>query len=268
VIPPVPDFGSLRLGFAFTLGVFTFFAPCAFPLLPGYVAYFLGIEEAGGPAPKGGGNPARNSAAGRRRARVLRAVGVGLLTSLGFVLVYAVLAGVALSLGTRVLADVSVLELVVGILLVGLGTVMATGRIDLSLGHLPLPARRRSPAGYLGFGIIYASAAAGCTAPFFVAVASLGLAAGPTGAVAVLGAYALGMSVLMVGVTVAIALGRDALLGRIRANAGQLSRVAGVVLVVAGLVQLYYFLFVFDGVLVLEGLFGFYGAAGGLGIGF
>jgi len=224
------DLGALRLGFAFSLGTATFFAPCAFPLLPGYVAYYVGESD---------GTP-------RTVTRLRRAAVVGLLVSTGFFFVYATLAGVAVAVGTQALSGVSVLELVVGALLVALGIGMATGRFAPAT-HLPLPERRRSPAGYLLFGVVYAAAAAGCTAPLFVAVTSLGLSTGPVAALALLGAYASGMSVLMVGVTLAVALGHGTLVRRFAANSGRISRVAGVVLVVAGLVQVYYYLFVFDG---------------------
>lgn len=228
------DPGTLRLGFAFSLGTATFFAPCAFPLLPGYVAYYVGNAE---------DEP-------RLSIRLGRAALVGLLVSLGFFLVYAALAGIAVSLGTRFLAGISTLELVVGTLLVVLGAGMATGRFAPS-SHLPLPERRRSPAGYLLFGVVYAVAAAGCTAPLFVAVASIGLSSGPVAAVAVFAAYAGGMSTLMVAVTVAVALGRDALVRRVSANTGTITRVAGAVLVLAGVVQVYFYLFRFGGLAAL-----------------
>lgn len=42
----VTEFAPVRPGFAFGLGTATFFAPCAFPLLPGYVA-FDGLAHVG-----------------------------------------------------------------------------------------------------------------------------------------------------------------------------------------------------------------------------
>lgn len=229
--------GVSQLSFAFSAGVFTFLAPCAYPLLPGYVAYFLG-------------DPGEGSATPPLATRLRRAVVVAGVTSLGFFLVYAVLAGIASAVGASALSDVSTLELVVGTLLVVLGAGMATGRFQPST-HLPLPERRRSVGGFFAFGVVYAAAAAGCTAPLFVAIAGVALNAGPTGAVLLFGAYAAGMSLLMLAVTLLAALGRAAILRRLSASTGRLTRVAGVVLVLAGLVQLYYFLFVFDGLATL-----------------
>ncbi|WP_336359480.1 cytochrome c biogenesis CcdA family protein [Haladaptatus sp. ZSTT2] len=228
---------DLRLGFAFTAGVLTFFAPCSYPLLPGYVAYYLGTTSAD-ERPVG--------------TRLSRALVVGLLVSVGFFLVYAALVGLVLAVGTRAFTNISVLELVVGTLLILLGGAMALDRTPSFLHvTIELPERNRSGAGFVLFGVVYAAAAAGCTAPLFIAVALSSLAAGPTTALATLGAYAAGMSLLMILVTVLAALGRQALLTRLSQNAGRVTRAAGVLLVLAGLVQIYLFLVAFDGLRLL-----------------
>jgi cytochrome c-type biogenesis protein len=232
------DVGSLKLGLAFSFGTVTFFAPCAFPLLPGYVAYYLGKTGDDGPD-------------GPLPRRLGRAALVGVVTSLGFFLVYGLLALLAVAVGQQALRDISVLELVVGLLLIVLGTGMALGRFQMSSLHLQLPERRQSTLGYLSFGVIYAAAAAGCTAPSFIAIVGLGLAGGPANTVAMLGAYALGMSVLMIAVTTLSAVGRDTLVRSLSARTGQITRLAGVVMVLAGFVQLYFFLFRFDGLATL-----------------
>jgi len=229
------DLESLRLGFAFSAGAATFFAPCSFPLLPGYVSYYLGQDD--GPTSLSG--------------RLLQAGVVGVVTSLGFFLVYAVLAGVVVAVGTRALANISVLELVVGSLLIVLGVAMASGRFDASALHIQLPERERSPSGFFLFGVVYAAAAAGCTAPVFIGIASLGLSGGPVTAVVTLGAYAAGMSLLMIGVTALSALGKGTVLRAASRNTGLISQAAGVLLVVAGVAQIYLFLFEFDGLRIL-----------------
>ncbi len=225
-----------KVAFAFGAGVATFFAPCAYPLLPGYVAYFLGTDD--------------DEAASVAR-RLGRGAVVAGLTVAGFVVVFVALVGVALAVGTRALRNVAVLELVVGALLVVLGIAMATGRFDPSRFHVALPERRRSPWGFFLFGVVYAAAAAGCTAPVFLGIAGFALASGPVTAVAMFGAYAAGMSVLMLGVTLASALGKQALIGRLSMGSGRITRVAGVVLVIAGLVQIHFFIFEFNGLQTL-----------------
>ena len=225
------DVDGLRIGFAFAAGAATFFAPCAFPLLPGYVAYYLG---------RGDGHEAAPLA-----ARLRRAAAVGVLVSLGFFVVYGALAGVVAALGAGALADIATLELVVGGLLIALGAGMASGRFDPSL-HVRLPERRRSAGGFFLFGVVYGVAAAGCTAPIFVGLALFALGSGPLGAAVTLGAYAAGMATLMVAVTLVSAVGRAGLLRALSRNTGRVSRVAGALLALAGVAQIYLFVFDFD----------------------
>lgn len=223
------------VAFAFGAGVVTFFAPCAYPLLPGYVAYFLGSED---------GDLSL-------KPRLLRAAMVGGLTSLGFFLVYAALAGAVATVGTGPLRNVAVLEPIVGLLLIVLGIGMGTGRFSPAAMHVQLPERRRSVVGYFGFGVVYAAAAAGCTAPVFVGIALAAISSPPATAIAAFGAYALGMSVLMIAVTLLSALGHETVLRRLSRSSGRITRVAGVLLVVAGLVQIYFYLFEFGGLQAL-----------------
>jgi cytochrome c-type biogenesis protein len=225
-----------RIALAFSAGFFTFLAPCAFPLLPGYVAYFVGTGD-DEPLPIG--------------RRLLKAVGVAAVVSGGFFLVSAVVAAMAAVLGSGPLRDISLLEPVVGLLLVGLGTVMLSGRFQPSALHVRLPERRRSSLGYFLFGVVYAVAAIGCTGPIFLGLVLYAVEAGPATTVAVFGAYGLGMSVMMLGVTLLSALGREAVLRQLSGASGKLTRVAGGVLILAGIAQIYAFLFLYDGLKTL-----------------
>lgn len=222
-----------QLWFALVLGGSTFFAPCAYPLLPGYLAYFLGNAES----------------VDSRLEVVVRAAGVGLLVSLGFWLVYATLGGAVLVVGTAALQDFILVELLVGPLLVVLGGAMALGRSPSV--RVPLPERRRSALGFLLFGVVYAVAAAGCTALLSFSVVAGALAVDPVLGLWTLLAYVAGMSIVMVGVSVAAGLGRGTLLRQLSVHTGRIERVAGLLLAVAGLAQVYLFLFEFDGLRLL-----------------
>jgi cytochrome c-type biogenesis protein len=226
---------SLRLGFAFSAGVATFFAPCAYPLLPGYVAFYLG-------------DAASDASAG---VRLRRAGVVAALISGGMLVVYAALAVVVVLVGTRPLSNLVVLELVVGAGLAILGGAVAAGRYSVAAVHVRLPARRRSKSGFLLFGVVYAAAAAGCTAPLFVGLAGVALGAGPAGAIAVFAAYTTGMVLSMTGVTGATALGYDRFLSRFAGGGDRFERLAGALLALAGLAQLYRFLFRYGGLSLL-----------------
>ena len=232
-------------GLAFSAGTATFFAPCAFPLLPGYVSYFLGdtasAVEAGTTHDADSGGDAL---VGRIRAPLARALLVSVVAGLGMVTVYVGLTALAATLGAAALSDIAVLELVVGAVFVVAGSAMAAGwKVSRSL--VQLPERRRTVTGFFAFGVLYATAAAGCTAPLFLAVVLKGVSSGPVAAVTVAGAYALGMCAVLLGVTGASALGGSSLASRLSAHTGRIYRVAGGLLALSGVAEIYYYAYGF-----------------------
>lgn len=224
------DLAELRLGFAFFLGCTTFFAPCAFPMVPSYVAYYLGDEE------------------GETRRAILRRAGtVSAVAACGMFAVYLGLVGVAVAVGSRYLQRLVLLGAVVGLALIALGGAMLADVTNGRLLTVRLPERRRSYRGYFAFGVGYAVAAAGCTAPLFVAVVLSSLTVGATAAFLTVGVYAAGMATMFVLVTLVTAVGRAALLDPLVSRGALLERAAGALLIAAGIVQLYLFLFRYGG---------------------
>jgi cytochrome c-type biogenesis protein len=238
------------LALAFSAGALAFAAPCAFPLLPGYVAFFVGANADG--ADDAGDSTAGTAADGGRATAVAdgatgapvrpslgRAAFVAGVTGLGATLVFVAFALVVAAFGAAVASLAGELELVVGALVVLVGVAFASGRTFGEFA-VQLAERSRSPAGFFAFGVTYGLAAAGCSAPVFVGVALAGVARGPLVAATVVGTYALGLVLALGAVTLAAALGHTALVDRLRANTGRVTRVAGVLLVVAGLAQIHY----------------------------
>ncbi|ELK48020.1 MULTISPECIES: cytochrome c biogenesis CcdA family protein [Haloferax] len=202
------------LAFAVSAGVATFFAPCAYPLLPGYVGYYLSSEEA-----DLGGAVVRGAVASLAALVVLGAIGSALAV-----------------VGGRIASHLALLEPLVGAALVGFGVLMFTGRAP-SL-HVVLPEYRSSVTGFAVFGGVYGLAAAGCVVPIFLGVVTQSLALPTAQAVVSLGAYAAAAALPLSVVTVAAALGGD----RIRSLSGYVGSVqkaAAVVMVLAGLWQIW-----------------------------
>lgn len=237
-------------GLAFSAGTATFFAPCAFPLLPGYVSYFLGDTASTVEArTTHGADSGSDALVGRVRAPLARALLVSLVAGLGMVTVYVGLTALAATLGAAALSDIAVLELVVGAVFVVAGSAMAAGwKVSRSL--VQLPERRRTVTGFFAFGVLYATAAAGCTAPLFLAVVLKGVSSGPVAAVTVAGAYALGMCAVLLGVTGASALGGSSLASRLSAHTGRIYRVAGGLLALSGVAEIYYYAYGFPEVML------------------
>lgn len=262
------------LALAFSAGALAFAAPCAYPLLPGYVAYFVGASGDGNAATPDGGasavdgsaaaadgsaaavdEPALSTAAARDRGStgggwltsrvgedgpsIRQATLVAAVTGFGATVVFAVFAVLVALLGAGVAGFAGELELAVGVLVALAGVVVASGRAN-GMVSIDLAERSRSPLGFFAFGVTYGVAAAGCSAPVFVGISLAGVSRGPVVAAAVVATYALGLVLALTAITLAAAMGHDRLLDRIGRGTGRITRLAGGLLVVAGLAQIHY----------------------------
>ncbi|SDK93918.1 cytochrome c biogenesis CcdA family protein [Natronorubrum texcoconense] len=217
--------GSLPLTFALVAGIATFFSPCAYPLLPGYVGFYVSQTEG-------------------EQASLSGALSRGLVAGIGVLATFGVLLVAAYWVGHSTLSNIVLFEPIVGAILVAFGLLVVFDRAP-SL-TIPLPKRRSSVFGFGIFGAGYALAAAGCVAPLFVAVLAQALALPPVSAALVVGTYVGSVVVLMISLTVATGMGLVASAGRLAAHSELLERIAGVVMIVAGLGQLYLAIFVLD----------------------
>jgi cytochrome c-type biogenesis protein len=213
-----------NVSFALTAGVATFFSPCAYPLLPGYVGFYVNSTDT-------------------ERASVTGAGIRGVAAALGVLATFALLGGATAWVGHEALSDITIFETLVGGLLVVFGLLVAFDRApSLSVS---LPKRRSSVLGFGLFGAGYALAGAGCVAPIFLAVVARVSTLSTEAAMLVLGAYAGVVAVLMAATTVATGVGIISNANRVITHAGWLRRLAGVVMIVAGIGQLYLSLVVY-----------------------
>ena len=203
--------------FAFGAGVATFFSPCVYALLPGYVSYYVASVDS-------------------ESAPLSGAVSRGIAASVGALGTFALLSALALVAGEALERALPVLEYFVGGLLVLFGVlVIYKGTLSFTV---VLPERQASVVGFALFGAAYALAATACVLPLFLSVSVVSFELSMAGTLLVLGAYAGAFAALMLAATVTTAIGKQALLSRFAGRAGTMTKVAGVVLVIAGVVQL------------------------------
>ncbi|WP_128905466.1 cytochrome c biogenesis protein CcdA [Halorubrum amylolyticum] len=215
---------ATNVPFAVTAGVATFFSPCAYPLLPGYVGFYVNSVEADS-------------------ASVLGAGVRGVAAAVGVLATFALLAGATVRIGYSTLSNITVFETLVGGLLVVFGLLVVSGRAPSI--SVPLPERRTGVFGFGLFGAGYALAGAGCVAPVFLGVVARAIALPSETALLVLSVYAGTVSVLMAATTVATGVGLISNANRVMAHAGLLKRIAGAVMILAGVGQLYLSLVVY-----------------------
>jgi len=207
-----------EMGFAAGAGLATFLAPCAFPLIPGYVGYYLSHAE----TPKVG--------------RAAAAAAIGATAALGMIVT------VGMRAGTGLLQYIPQLEPLIGLVLVVGGIVLLRGG---SGWHMGLGARPDRARGFVVFGGLYAVAAAGCVAPILLGVIAGSLQLGGIQQLIVIGTYTIAMAVPL-GVVTVVAAVTDARMRSLGALGGHVQRLGGVILIIAGGAQTYLSLFVWE----------------------
>lgn len=222
--------GLLPFGWAFAAGMVSSVNPCGFFMLPAYLSYQLGTEEAG----------FYTSSALVRGAKALR---LGLVTTSGFIVVMA-LVGYVIGVGGRWLVQVfPYAGVAVGVLLAALGLwLLATHRtFGIQAASRVTITPQRSLRNVFLFGIAYAVGSLSCTLPIFLLV--VGSALVSQGATASLGqfiSYGLGMGTILVAVTVGAALFQDAVARSLRVVIPYVQRVSAFFLIAAGGYLVYY----------------------------
>lgn len=209
------------LAVAFAAGLIAIMNPCGFAMLPAYLSYFMGTGDEAGVA---------------RPEALRRALVVGGVMSLSFLLIFGV-TGIAITAGFRAVIDwIPYIALAVGGLVALLGVAMLGG-YELRVG---LPKARGASKGnglrsVFVFGLSYGAASLSCTLPVFLSVVAAQLTASSfvTGTTTFL-VYALGMSMMLIAITIVLALGKRTLVARLRSSARYINRASGLVLVLAG----------------------------------
>lgn len=215
---------DVPFAYAFVLGMVAVVNPCGFPMLPAYLSSFIGLDDAD---------------ADPGMARVPRALGAAAAVSVGFLAFFGAV-GVPIQAGvTSIYRFMPWLTIVIGIGLVVLGVAMLRGyRPKLALPRLDKGGRSGRFGSMVLFGVSYAIASLGCTLPLFLSVVFN--RPGPTSGVLAFVAYGLGMSIVLMVLTLALALAREALVRKLRAALRHVDRFAGVALVVVGTYLVWY----------------------------
>lgn len=147
------------LPWAFTAGAFATANPCGFAMLPAYLSYYVtGAAE----------QPSVESGP-------LNGIRVGLVMTTGVLSVFLLAGGAVSALGTGIARFLPVINLAIGAVIVGLGTLLLVRPSFTLVGPVgnPLAARPQIVEGrrvqtFFVFGAGYGIASLGCTLPIFL----------------------------------------------------------------------------------------------------
>ena len=208
------------LALAFGAGMLATVNPCGFAMLPAYLGYFLGLDAHDRDV----------------RTTVSRSLGVGLSVSGGFLVVFSLVGLAIYHLSASVDRWTPWATIIIGVGLVVLGIAMLRGYEPIvSLPKLNRGGRERSGQSMFVFGVSYAIASISCALPLFTgAVAGTFRRENLVSSLAVFVAYALGMTLVLLSLTVSMGMARQSLVQWLRRALPYVTRISGGVLIVAG----------------------------------
>jgi cytochrome c biogenesis protein CcdA len=211
-----------NLSLAFSAGLLAVLAPCALPMLPSFVSFFMNSEE--------------------KKTSVVSAVGFGITTVAGFLTVFLAI-GILPSFAVNVVASkISLVSPFIGVILVilGLGHLFTDVFYNLPVLRTAAPEGRGFKAFYL-YGLGYGAASMACSFPVFVLLVLQSATAG--GFVSILAmflAYGLGSATILVPLTLALTFSREIIYQRLMAVLPHMKKINAAILILAGAYMIYY----------------------------
>ncbi|MCI0497853.1 MAG: redoxin domain-containing protein, partial [Thermoplasmata archaeon] len=254
---------------AFVAGMMTFFSPCAFPLMPAYMSYYVTLDGA--------------QATDRDlNAAVKRGILQGSIPAMAMLMFFSIVGIIVGLAGSAILGYLGIFELMMGLLIVGFGAMMFLGR-DIPFHYITTPLKqlagsaygltKRISGGFISvetaekvasrvtgrdvklnaegqglfplftYGIVYAAASSACVAPLFFLIITFALTQGGVlGGFVVLLLYGLGMGLLMIVFTAALAAGRMSFIDVMKRHMAFIKKVSALIMIVAGLILVVFWL--------------------------
>jgi cytochrome c-type biogenesis protein len=211
------DMELASLGVAFTAGMLAVLAPCALPMLPSYVAYYMNLDE---------------------DERSLGAsLGFAFTVVTGFLVVFLVIGLLPSFALNQVSSRLEYVAPFIGALLVLIG--LASGLSDVfdRMPAVNVSAPRRT--GYRSFflyGVGYGAASLACSLPVFILlVLQSSTAGGPLGVFSTFLVYGLGASAVIVPLTLALTYSKDYVHQRLVWLLPRIKKINAAVLILVGL---------------------------------
>lgn len=228
--------GYLHLGYGVGAGMVSAVNPCGFAMLPVYLTLYLGANES----------------EFEKRSwlyRLIRAVGVTLVVTAGFSLLFLLVGSVILMGGNAIMAVVPWFAILIGVFLVALGIWLMLGK-HLSFGFLlNLSTKIGDPSqmtikGFFLFGLAFGMTSMSCTLPIFLAVVGSSINQGDfvQGMYQFL-AFVSGMGLVMLTLTLSLAFIKGGVvLDTMRKIQPMVNKISAVFLLIAGGYIIYYWL--------------------------
>jgi cytochrome c-type biogenesis protein len=144
-------------------------------------------------------------------------------------------------IGSYVINLVPVLDIMVGIILCLMGIIIYF-EINMPFFSIAItPSKRKGLLGFYFFGLLYGMAGVGCSAPIFISVIFFAISSGPLNGVLTFVLYAFGMGGPLIITSILLALSREKIIEIITAFTPKFHKISGLVLIVAGIYLIYFY---------------------------
>ena len=248
--------------FAVGAGVMVFFSPCSFPMLPGYMSFYLANKKQ------------RTGKFDETAAR--ETLPDGLAAAAG-------LTGILLLIGILLIPFISIiggfvplLELVIGIMIAGLGIMMVMEydsepivrpfrNLMSTIGSSPPVTFAKNGiekmiqrywskdftfsgnsdgtrVGLFWYGVAYGSAAAGCVAPVVIGLLTASIGKGIITGLFVFLIFSFTAGILMVAFTMLVAASESTIVDKLKASTRQIEMAGGIIMIIVGLYLMWFYL--------------------------
>ena len=219
------------------LSILVYFSPCAFPVLPGFISYYLSL----------GAREDELIAQEKLKTRMPSSFNIGILSGLGMWTFFGIIGIVALLMGEAFAKSgiIHYIAIFIALLLIVLGSMMLLGITSHLMGFVQNFVDKYSTTEadetftprrnmYL-YGIGYAAASIDCTAaavlPFVVFLSTLGTSAIGFGIAGLM----VGLLILMVAVTMLVGMGRQVMINFLRRATGHIKMIGSWMMIMAGI---------------------------------
>jgi cytochrome c biogenesis protein CcdA len=208
-----------HFGLAFTAGILAVLSPCALPLLPSYVVYYLNQKT---------------------RASILNVFLFSFLMMIGFLSVFTLI-GLFPSIAISFLeVNSKIMQSFIGILLIFVG--LLYGFTDL-FNYIPrlsvTPSKSSGLISYFIYGVGYALASMSCSLPVFLLILGRSITANLIENVFLLIFYGLGVGSILFFLTIAVYFSKDLLLSKILDSLPLIRKISAIILILSGFSMLY-----------------------------
>lgn len=216
---------DLGLVAAFSFGMVATVNPCALPMLPAYLSWFITGDEVARP----------------RTVAIARAAVVALAVSAGFVAVFGAFGALVTAASAEVEQITPYATPVIGAVLAVMGVLLLAGRaVRLPVPRLDRTGGGRGLAAMLLYGVSYAVVSVSCSIQLYVAHVATSFGADWGTGLARLGAFALGFTLVITALSMAVVVASGSVGPWVRRASQHVGRFSGALFLLTGAYLIWY----------------------------